>query len=415
VDERNWAGNYRYAATAIHEPASVDELRRVVEGATRLHALGSRHSFNAVADTEGELVHLGRLGPDIRIAPDGASVSVNSATHYRELARVLQAAGLALHNLGSLPHISIGGACSTGTHGSGDRNGNLSSAVIGLEIVLADGSLIAADRTDARFDGMVVALGALGVVTRLTLETRPSYSVRQDLYLGLPWDSLFAHFDDIMSSGYSVNVLGRWQGDLLTKVWVKTRVDDEAPVIRSDLFGAVLETSGEYVSPSGLTNETVNGVPGPWNERLAHFRGELPPGYGEEVQTEYMVDRRHAVAAIAAVRELGHSIDPILLSSEIRSMSADQLWLSPAYDRQTVAIHFTFRRETAAIAGVLPAIEEALAPFEPRPHWGKLYALDAAAIEQRYPRMADFRALARSLDPEAKFHSDFLENQVYAR
>lgn len=413
--EQNWAGNYTYTASGIREPDSLDELRRIVEGARKVHALGTRHSFNAVADTSGELVQLGRLGSDIRIARDRASVSVNSATPYRELAKALQAEGLALHNLGSLPHISIGGACATGTHGSGDLNGSLPSAVIGLELVLADGSLMTIDRTDDRFTGMVVALGALGVVTRLTLEVRPTYLIRQDLYLGLPWQNLLDNFDEITSSGYSVNVLGAWQPENLTKVWVKTRVDAAAGPTRTDLFGAALDTSDDYAPASGLTNETVNGVPGPWNERLPHFRGEIAPGYGEEIQAEYMIDRRDAPAALAAVRELGDRIDPLLLSSEFRTMSADRLWLSPAYGRQTAAIHFTFRREPQAVAAVLPDIEDALAPFDARPHWGKVYAMGAETVGALYPRMGSFRSLAMDLDPEAKFHNDFLETQVYTR
>lgn len=415
--EQNWAGNYRYTASAIRLPESVDEVRRIVGSAPKVKALGTRHSFNAVADTSGELVHLGRLEPRIEIAADRSSVTVSSATPYRLVAQALQAEGLALHNLGSLPHISVGGACSTGTHGSGDHNANLSWAVIGLELVTADGSLLAIDRTDPRFDGMVVSLGALGIITSLTLRVQPTFDVRQDVYLGLPWQNLLDHFDEITGSGFSVNIFTRWgEGEPGAKVWVKTLMDAHAEPARADVFGAQLQVSDEAAHAStGLTNSTAGGIPGPWNELLPHFRGDVPPGYGEEIQTEYMIDRRDAVPAMLALRSIAEVVDPVLFQSELRTIAADGMWLSPANGRETLGIHFTFRPDPQGVAAALPVIEQALAPFDARPHWGKLFDMGAPRIGELYERMGDFRALAIELDPDAKFHNEFLEKHVYSR
>jgi xylitol oxidase len=200
-------------------------VRELVAGASRLRVLGSRHSFNDIADSE-ELVSLDRLPAGVVVDHAAGTVSCSGAVRYGELAEALAAEGLALANLASLPHISVAGAVATGTHGSGDANGNLATAVAGLELVTASGDILTASRGGPDFDGLVVGLGALGVVTRVTLDVEPAYQVRQRTFEGLAWPSLFEHLDAVTAAGYSVSLFTRW-GEAVEQVWVKSRVTGE--------------------------------------------------------------------------------------------------------------------------------------------------------------------------------------------
>jgi len=397
--EANWAGSYEYRARTIHEPDTVEQLQAIVAAAPRIRVLGSRHTFSDIADSD-ELVSLARLPADVTV--DGTSVTVGGAVRYGELAPVLDEAGLALHNLASLPHIAVAGAVATATHGSGDRNGNLAAAVAALELVTASGEIITAARGDADFDGMVVNLGALGAVTRVSLDAEPIYEVRQRVFEGIGWPELLEHYDAVTATGYSVSVFTLW-GDT-SQVWVKSR--DDGP---TELLGHPAATEDRHpipgIDPVNCTAQ--RGVPGPWWDRLPHFRMGFTPSAGEELQSEFHVPRRHAAAAIEAVRALADRIQPILQVTEIRTIAADRLWLSPQYERDSVAIHFTWRRDPEAVERVLVDVEAALAPFDARPHWGKLF-LHAPP----HPRGDDFLALAARLDPDGKFHNDWFARHV---
>ena len=397
----NWSGTYAYKAERLHRPSSVHELQEIVAAAPRVRVLGSRHSFNDIADS-GELVTLEGLPADIAV--DGRSVSLGAAVRYGELAAALRPHDLALHNLASLPHISVAGAIATATHGSGDRNGNLATAVAALELVTSDGELVSARRGDAEFDGLVVGLGALGAVTRVTLDVEPAYTVRQRVFERMTWPALLEHFDAIMASGYSVSVFTRW-GETADQVWVKSR--DEGP---SDLFGATPATVERHpilgLDPVNCTLQL--GVPGGWADRLPHFRMGFTPSAGEEIQSEYHLPRADAAAAIETVRGLADTLRPVLQVSEIRTIAADRLWMSPQHERDSVALHFTWEREPAAVERAVAALEAALAPFSPRPHWGKLF-LSAP----HYERRPDFAALAERLDPRGAFRNDWLERSLF--
>jgi alditol oxidase len=411
VSRTNWGGNYTYRAREWHEPASLDEVRALVSRAPSLRVVGSRHSFTGVGDADELLA----LSDDTVVSGDGV-VTVGAGMTYAAVAGALAERGLALHNLASLPHISVAGAVATATHGSGDRNGNLATAVAGLELVTSEGDVVTARRGEPDFDGMVVGLGALGAVTRVTLDVEPAYEVRQRVFEGLAWDALAGHFDAITSAGYSVSVFTRW-GDTADQVWVKRRVDATEPEdVRPDLFGAVAATVDRHpilgIDPVNCTPQL--GRPGRWSDRLPHFRMGFTPSAGEEIQSEYVVPRRHGLAAIAAVRAIGDAVRPVLQVSEIRTIAADDLWLSMQHGTDTVAIHFTWTREPAAVAEAVERVEAALAPFAFRPHWGKLFAADAAAIAQRYERLPDFRALAERLDPRGAFRNAWLERHVLA-
>ncbi len=409
----NWAGNHAYAARALHEPASVEELQELVAGGRALRVLGSRHSFNDIADTTGDLISLARLPRVFELDRDAGTVTVDGGVRYGELCGPLDAAGFALHALASLPHISVAGACATATHGSGDHSGNLATAVVAMELVRADGELVALSRANdpAIFDGAVVGLGALGAVTRLTLRLEPAFQVRQDVYEGLSLGEVADHFDEITALADSVSLFTEWQGSGFEQVWLKRRVEegrafDPPPAILGATRATVPFHPIRGMSTDACTEQL--GVPGPWHARLPHFRMDHTPSAGAELQTEYLMPRRHAVDALLAVDGLRDRFAPLLQVSEVRTVAADDLWISTAMGRDSVALHFTWHPDWPGVRAVLPALEAALAPFEPRPHWGKLSTMAPEAIRAAYPRLADFGALVDRYDPQGTFQNDFL-------
>ena len=391
----NWARNVAFRAKTFAEPVSLDELRAIVGRSDRVRALGTRHSFSRIADTTGTHVSLAGLPPLIEIDSAARQVRVGGGIRYTELAPSLTVAGWALPNLASLPHITVAGACATATHGSGDGNGNLATPVVELEMVTAAGDMVTIDSEHSDFYGAVVGLGRLGIVSALTLDLVPSFEIAQYVYDDVPNERLDADFDAIFASGYSVSVftdLGRNQ------LWCKRLAAD--PVPPRDLFGAGPAAGPRNPVPGmPVQNATEQGgVPGPWHARLPHFRAEFTPSAGAELQSEYLLPRSHAVAALQAARELRDEITAVLQICELRTVAADELWLSPSYRRPTVGMHFTWVDDTAAVMPVVAAVEERLAPFEPRPHWGKVYLASG-----RYERLADFTRLAQEFDPAGKF------------
>ena len=413
----NWAGNYTYTAERLHRPASLAELQEVVATAPRVRVLGSRHSFTGVADSV-ELVSLeamtGRATSpaDVVVEPGRRTVSVSAGMRYGQLTEVLRDEGLALHNLASLPHISIAGAVATATHGSGVGNRNLAAAVAALEMVTSDGEVVRAARGDADFDGMVVGLGALGAVTRVTLDVEPAFDVAQRVFEGMPWETAYEHLDLITAAGYSVSLFTLWR-DGVDMVWVKSRTDvPGAP--EGELFGAPAATVERHpipgLDPVPATPQLAS--PGLWSDRLPHFRMGFTPSNGDEIQSEYLVPREHAVAALEAVRALAPAIRPLLQVCEVRTVAADELWMSTSHGRDSVALHFTWRPAQAKVTEVLVRLERALAPLAARPHWGKLFVAGAAEIAPLYERHADFARLAERLDPRGAFRNAWLEAHV---
>ncbi|HEY7176944.1 MAG TPA: FAD-binding protein [Micromonosporaceae bacterium] len=420
----NWAGNVRYTARHVHRPETIDELRRVVADATKVRAIGTGHSFNLIADASpdgpGDLVSLAGLPQVIDIDSATRTVTVGGAVRYGDLAIALHAAGYAVHNLASLPHISVAGAVATGTHGSG--TGNLATAVTAIEMVTAGGDLrtLRRDTDGDAFAAAVVGLGALGVVTRLTLRIEPAYEVAQWVYEGMPWERLLANVDDVFASAYSVSVLTRWDVPRVDYVWRKHRLDTTRAPIGENVTDTWLDATLATVERHpvvGLPPEPCTpqqGVPGPWHERLPHFRLDFTPSVGAEVQSEFLVAFDHARAAIAAMREIGEHLTPLLRVSELRSVSADDLWLSSGYRRDSLGIHFTWADNVPGVVAVLPVVQAALAPFAPRPHWGKLFTIAPEPVAAAYPRIDDFGELRSRLDPDAKFGNAFVDRYAPA-
>ncbi|MBV1855444.1 FAD-binding protein [Catellatospora tritici] len=409
----NWARNVVFQAAHVRRPSSVDELRDIVTGAARVRALGTGHSFNELADTEGELVSVAALPPVAQIDREAATVRVTAGTRYGELATALHEAGFALPNLGSLPHISVGGACATATHGSGRRNGNLATAVSGLELVTGTGDLLTLDRTDDRFPGAVVHLGALGVVTHLTLDLLPTFEISQYVYDDLPAAAVPDCFDEVLDAAYSVSLFTSWSGRGVDQVWVKSSRDGFAAPAR--WHGASVADGPRHpiASMSPVHCTAQQGLAGPWHERLPHFRLDFTPSSGDELQSEFFVPREAALDAYAALDAIAPLIAPVLQIGEIRTVAADDLWLSPAYGRDSVAFHFTWIADATAVAPVLTAVEHALSPFTPRPHWGKVFSLDPAQVRAAYDRLPDFLRLRADLDRDGRFRNPFTDRYLH--
>ncbi|HEX2090832.1 MAG TPA: FAD-binding protein [Longimicrobiaceae bacterium] len=410
--------NLEEGTAEVHCPASVEEVQDLVKSCRRLRVFGSGHSFNGIADGAGDPVSLRRLNRVVSLDRESRTVTVEGGTTYDELAPYLHANGYALHNLASLPHISIAGACSTATHGSGSENGNLATAVFAIELVDGTGEVVTLSRRGDgdRFRGAVVGLGGVGVVTKLTLDLQPAFDMTQVVYRDLPMGELENHFDAIMASGYSVSLFTDWTRKTIGQVWIKRRAEEGGPrPIDRDFYGARLATRDMH-PVDGESPEPLNeqrGVPGPWYERLPHFRMDFRWSPGSELQSEYFVPVEHGYDAIMAVQELHERIAPHQLISEIRTVAADRLWMSPCYGRDCVAIHTTWKPHRDEVVRVLPLIERQLTPYDPVPHWGKLFTMPPAVLQSRFARLADFRELLGRHDPEGRFRNEFLSRYVH--
>ena len=415
---KNWAGNLEYSTEHLYSAKSLEQVRSYVKAQSKLKVLGTRHCFNNIADSRDDFLSLKAMDEVVALDPEAHTVTVNAGITYSQLCPYLHSKGFALHNLASLPHISVAGACSTATHGSGEKNGNLSTAVSALEIVTAAGDVVKLSRQKdgETFLGAVVGLGALGVITKITLDIQPTFMMRQYVYENLPLAEMTKHFDDIEGSAYSVSLFTDWQNQWINEVWLKTRVEPgrafDAP---PEFFGAKRATRNLHpiakLSAENCTEQM--GVAGPWYDRLPHFRIGFTPSAGKELQSEYFVPRQHAVEAILAIEKLRDQVSPHLLISEIRAIAADRLWMSTCYEQPCVTIHFTWKPDWPAVRNLLPVIEKELTPFNPRPHWGKLFTMSPAVLSSRYTRLPEFVQLCKRYDPQGKFRNEFLNTNIF--
>ncbi len=415
---KNWAGNFEFSTSNIFYPSSVLEVQELVKKCSNLRALGTRHCFNRIADSTNNLISTKALNKVIAIDEAAHTVTVEGGIKYGELCPYLDEKGFALHNLASLPHISVAGSCATATHGSGVGNGNLSSAIRALEIVTADGSIVnlSKEKDGDKFSAAVVGLGAFGVVTKVTLAIQPRYLMRQNVFLDLPLDQLKTHFKEIVSAGYSVSLFTDWQKDSINEVWIKSRVDtDKNYTGVPEFFGAkaAIKNLHPIVDISAENCTEQMGVPGPWYERLPHFKMGFTPSSGVELQSEYFVPMKHAVDAFLAIVALGQEVGPHLFISEIRTIAADDLWMSPCYKQDSVTIHFTWKQDWPAVSKLLPIVESALEPFHPKPHWGKLFTISPKTLAARYEKMEDFKKMIATIDPNKKYRNEFLNTNIF--
>jgi xylitol oxidase len=416
---KNWAGNIEYSTSNLHSPETIEQVQELVKQHKKLKVLGSRHCFNRIADSTDSFISLMKMDKVVALDTKAHTVTVDASMKYGQLAPYLDSKGYALHNLASLPHISIAGACATATHGSGVKNGNLATAVSGLEIISADGNIhsLTREKDGENFLAAVVNLGALGVMTKVTLNIQPSFMMRQDVYLKLPVTQMKNHFEEIMSAGYSVSLFTDWQTQSFNEVWVKSKTGEgSAFTLKKDFFGAKAATKNLHpiAELSAINCTEQMGVPGPWYERMPHFRMGFTPSSGKELQAEYFVPRHNAVDAILAIQKLGDQIGPHLLISEIRTIDADDFWMSPCYKQPSVTIHFTWKPDWTSVKKLLPIIEQELAPYNARPHWGKLFTMLPEKLKSLYEKLPDFQKMIKEYDPNGKFRNEFLDTNVYA-
>ena len=414
----NWAGNIEYGTETLYPASSLEQVRTFIKKQTKLKVLGTRHCFNTIADSKNDFLSLKPMDGVVALDPVARNVTVDAGITYGLLAPYLHGKGYALHNLASLPHISVAGSCATATHGSGEKNGNLATTISGLQIVTAGGDVVelSREKDGESFRGAVVGLGALGVTTKVTLDVQPTFAMRQYVYENLRLSDMKENFDAIESSAYSVSLFTDWQNERINEVWIKSRVDEgKAFAGPPEFFGAKLATKNLHpiaeLSAENCTEQM--GVLGPWYERLPHFRMGFTPSAGKELQSEYFVPRQHAVEAILAIQGLNKQVSPHLLISEIRTVAADELWLSPCYKQSCVTIHFTWKQDWPAVREVLPVIERELAPFDARPHWGKLFTMSPVKLRSMYERLPEFVHLAKEYDPQGKFRNDFLDRNIF--
>ncbi|MFF4104204.1 FAD-binding protein [Streptomyces sp. NPDC001903] len=404
---RNWAGNIDFGTARTARPGSVDELRRIVARSERVRALGAGHSFSGILETAGGFVRIDGLPPAVDIDAEAGTATVTAGMRYADVAAALHRAGHALANLASLPDLSVAGATATGTHGSGDTQRSLAAAVAGLELVGPEGDLVELRRDVDRdtFAGSVVSLGALGVATRVTLEIEPAFEVAQSVRTAVPLDEIRDRFDEVSGAAYSVSVFTTWGDE--ASVWLKRRTD--RPVTGPDLGtpapGPLHPVPG--ADPAPCTAQL--GEPGPWHLRLPHFRPGATPDAGDELQSEYFLPRAAAPAAFEALRGIGGILGPVLHVAEVRTVRGDDLWLSPAYERDSAAFHFTWVKDAPRVLPVIAAVEELLAPLGARPHWAKLTAMTGADIRSCYRRASDFAELLAKSDPHGKFANEFVD------
>lgn len=416
--QKNWAGNLQYSTSNWHEPETIEDLQQLVSKVTKLSVVGTRHSFNSIADSDENLVSLHKLNKVLNIDKKNKNVTVEAGIKYGNLCYELHQHGYALQNLASLPHISVAGACATATHGSGNHNQNLAAAVSAMEVVTANGSVVMFSRETSgeEFYGSVVGLGGIGVVTKLTLDIVPSYQMRQDVYENLSLSQLAHDFDTIFSSAYSVSLFMDWQDETINQVWLKSKVTDgQVFSFGEDFHGAKVATENRHPVPGvGAENCTAQlGVEGDWLDRVPHFRMNFTPSKGQELQSEYIFAREHAYEALCALSDIREYIAPHLLISEVRTIAKDELWMSPSYKQDSVAIHFTWQDKWAEVQQVLPLIEAKLEPFQAKPHWGKLFTTSPEKIQSLYEKMSSFQSLLKKYDPNGMFCNRFLSRYIF--
>lgn len=416
----NWAGNYEYSTDKIHYPKTIEEVQQVIRACKKIKVLGTRHSFNGIGDSNNNLLSLRDLAAKFSLDKKSMFVNIGAGIRYGQLSQYLHEHGYALHNLGSLPHISIAGACVSATHGSGVSNGILASAVSEIEFINSEGDvmMLSREKDGENFHGAVVNLGGIGVVTNLTLDIQPTFDITQYVYQHLPQEALYSDIDKILSSGYSVSLFTDWKRKNFNQVWIKIKTEEnknDSTLPVSDFFGAKPATKNLHpiieLPAENCTQQM--GIVGPWHERLPHFRMNFTPSSGEELQSEYFVPREYGLNAITAMFELSDQISPYIQVSEIRTIDEDKFWMSPCYKQPSLAIHFTWTQNWAVVSKLLPIIEEKLEPFFARPHWAKLFTISPLRLKSLYEKLPDFQKLLTRYDPQGKFRNDFLNRNIF--
>ena len=411
-----WAGNLNYSTDNLFTPGDITTLQETIKKCKKARGLGTKHCFNKIADSTQNQISSSAFNKIVSLDKIKNTVTVEAGIKYGEFCKQLDENGYALHNLASLPHISVAGACATSTHGSGIKNGSLATAVTGIEFVNGKGELInlTKEKDGDEFSGAVVNLGALGIVTKLTLSLQPTFKMKQIVYQNLPMAELEKNFEAIMSSGYSVSLFTDWKNKNISEVWIKSKSDDlknVAPVF----YGATLATKNlhpiETLDPINCTEQM--GIEGTWYERMPHFKMGFTPSSGKELQSEFFIPFENAYQGFMAIEKLNEKVSPHLMITEVRAIAADDLLMSPFYKKTCIAFHFTWKQEVEEVNAVISFIEEALAPYNPRPHWGKIFTMKPALLQSRIEKLNEFKVLMTKHDPEGKFRNEFIDTNLF--
>ncbi|MCP9745122.1 FAD-binding protein [Lacihabitans sp. CS3-21] len=416
VGRTNWAGNYTYSTDNLVAPKTVEELQELIKSYKKVKGLGTMHCFNGIADSKFNQISTAALNKVISLDKENETITVESGIKYGEFCEYLDKNGFALHNLASLPHISVAGACSTSTHGSGISNGSLATAAIALEMVNGKGEVVRLTKEKNREEFLmaIVSLGALGIITKVTLKVQPTFKMKQVVYQNMPMAALEKDFEKIMASGYSVSLFTDWKNKNVSEVWIKVKSDD-VKEFAPEFYGAKLANKNLHpiasADPVNCTDQM--GVDGTWFERMPHFKMGFTPSSGKELQAEYFVNIKDAYQAFMAVEKLNEKVSPLLFITEIRTIAGDEIPMSPFYKKTCLAIHFTWKQEVNAVMALLPEVEKALEPFGARPHWGKVFTLQPFVLQGRIEKLNEFKALMIKHDPEGKFRNDFIETNLF--
>ncbi|MEV6603386.1 D-arabinono-1,4-lactone oxidase [Kutzneria sp. NPDC051319] len=424
---RNWAGTARSQPVHVARPRDVSEIAEAVTVAAKdgftVRPRGSGHSFTSIAATDGVAIDLGEWSGVVRADRENHLVTVRSGTPLHRLNAELHRLGMAMANLGDIDAQTISGAISTGTHGTGARLGGLSTQVRALELVLADGSVVTCspDERPDLFSAARVGLGALGVISTVTLQCVPAFAL-QAREFPQPLDAILERFDPLCDSEDHVefhwfphsdrvqvkhNI--RLPADASIAPLSRARQFYEYEVMENSAFGLVCKLGRAVPSVVPTLNRVCASL---WSERSYSdhsFRVFTTPRRVRFVETEYAVPRESLHDMLrefrAAIPRLRH---PVIVPVEVRVAAADDIPLSTAYGRDSayIAIHQyvgmpyreyfdCFERIAGAVGG--------------RPHWGKMHTLDASVLATRYPRFDDFRALRATVDPNGVFRNAYLD------
>ncbi|KAI1700234.1 d-arabinono-1,4-lactone oxidase domain-containing protein [Ditylenchus destructor] len=360
----NWGNNFRFSTQNIQYPTSVEEVQQIVRNANKLRVVGTRHSFSKIADSPNTMLSTLALKNIIGFDPTVPSITVQAGITYTDLNPFLP-------NYGP---------------------------------------------NDPELKAIAVGLGAFGVITQVELEVEPTFNLTNYVFVNMPEQDIYDHFDEIENLGYSVQLFtdfstpGVWD-----QVWVWVRSDENSNVGNmQNLYGATRTheqvTAIEALPPTYLMEQ---GKEQPWYYGLVDYHLGLSGFDGAEIQSEYFMPYENAIPAIQAVSNFSDLIAPRVYTMLIRTIKGDDLWMSESFNETTVAIHFTWKPNMTAVMEVLPQIEQALLPYGARPHWGKVFAQGPETYLHRYPKLNQWKQLAETLDPTHKFRNKFLEDTVF--
>jgi xylitol oxidase len=266
------------------------------------------------------------------------------------------------------------------------------------------------DRSDPDFGGWVLALGRVGIVVALTLDVVPTVRIAQTVVERVPDEQVVTNLASIMAAAYSVSLFTDWGPRAESHAWLKEL--DGRSLAGERWGGTPAERPHNPVAGMPPENATEQfGRPGPWHERLPHFRLEFTPSSGDELQTEYLVPMTHASAAWEAVDAIRDVLHPLLHVCEFRAVAPDPMWLSLTGGKLSLAVHFTWRPDNR-VAEAVAAVEKQLSPYDARPHWGKVFSVTPERLERLYPRMVDFRRLVADVDPDGTFGNDQVDGWI---